>query len=96
MTLGASNALDLAARAFLNSGEEVIILEPAYLMLETAIKNARGVPIYVPLSVRKGTTGKNSNDWTFNPREFESKISRKTKMIMINNPLNPNGKVVNI
>ena len=39
VTIGASNALALAARAFFEEGEEVMIFEPVYLMLKTAILN---------------------------------------------------------
>ena len=93
VTIGGSNALDLVARAFLNPGEEVILFEPFFLILRTAVENARGKLVYVPLRIKNGTTGHNSNDWTFDERELESKITQKTKMILLNNPNNPMGKV---
>lgn len=86
ITCGVSEALDLAMRAILNPGDEVIVFEPCYVSYVPAVVFAGGVPRIVETSERRG----------FLPSidQIESKISRRTKAILINYPNNPTGVVM--
>lgn len=84
VTDGATQALYLAITAFVKPGDEVIVLKPAYDSYEPAIALAGGRPVLVQL---KG------EDYQLNWDEIESKISSKTKMLIINTPHNPSGNV---
>lgn len=86
VTDGATQALYLAITAFVKQGDEVIVLKPAYDSYEPAIKLAGGKPVLVQLKGREYTI-----DWN----EIESKISSKTRMLIINTPHNPSGNVFN-
>ena len=93
ITSGSIWALDNFARAFINPGDEVLVFEPFFPVYTHFISLSGGKIVPVQLRVREGATGENSNDWTFDGIEMESKINRKTKMIWLNNPNNPIGKV---
>ncbi len=87
VTNGATQALFLAITAFVQPGDEVIVLKPAYDSYEPAIKLNGGKP--VPIQMR----GKNYEiDWN----EVKEKISSKTRMLIINTPHNPSGKVFSV
>ncbi|HSF55668.1 MAG TPA: methionine aminotransferase [Algoriphagus sp.] len=81
---GATEAIFAAVAAVVRSGDEVIVLEPAYDSYEPAITLNGGVPIYVSL---------NSRDFSVDWEKVKSAISPKTRMIMVNSPHNPSGYV---
>ena len=93
VTVGASQALDLAARAFIDPGDEILVFEPYFPAYSHFIRLSGGKLIPVPLRPKVGTTGHHSSDWTFNYQELELKINNRTKIIWLNNPNNPLGKV---
>ncbi len=84
VTAGATEALYSAITAFIESGDEVILFEPYYDAYPADIILAGGTPRYVTLY---------KPDFHFNPEELEQAITDKTKMIIINTPHNPTGKV---
>lgn len=84
ITNGATQALYLAITAFVQPGDEVIVLKPAYDSYEPAIELNGGKPVPVQM---KGKDYK--VDWN----EVEEKINSKTRMLIINTPHNPSGKV---
>ncbi len=96
VTAGAMQSLSFVAKAFLNPGEEVILFEPYYQAYQTIIRLAGGVPVFVPFRTANGKKAVTSSDLTFNETELESKFSGKPKMIWVNNPNNPTGKVSHI
>ncbi|MEG9327686.1 methionine aminotransferase [Salinimicrobium catena] len=84
VTDGATQALFLAITAFVQPGDEVIVLKPAYDSYEPAIELNGGKPVLVQMK------GKDYEvDWD----EVKAKISSKTRMLIINTPHNPSGKV---
>lgn len=84
VTNGATQALFLAITALVKPGDEVIVLKPAYDSYEPAIELAGGKPVLVQM---KG------KDYQVDWQEVESKISPKTRMLIINTPHNPGGRV---
>lgn len=83
VTAGATEGLFATISAFIEVGDEVVILDPCYDSYDPAITLNGGMPVHVPLN--------NSYlpDWD---RIFNS-VSEKTKMIIINNPHNPSGRM---
>jgi len=82
ITAGSKIAIHMSLMATINPGDEVLIHEPAWVSYPEQIKLCYGVPINVPY-----------HESVFN---FEKYISPKTKMIIVNNPNNPTGKVFNL
>ncbi|MFP7169944.1 aminotransferase [Terribacillus sp. 7520-G] len=87
VTVGASQAIDIALRAILNPGDEVIIVEPCFVAYASAVSLAGGVPISV------GT--KAENGFKLQPEELEDALTPKTKAIILCNPNNPTGTMLN-
>jgi len=96
-TIGADNALASSFIGFLEPGDETIVIEPSYDCYRTMVAAARGVPVYLPLRKRSDlsadATTESSADWVLDEKELRSKLTKKTKMIVINSPHNPIGKV---
>ena len=85
VTTGGSQASHLAMQACLDTGDEVIILEPFFTFYEQQVLQAGGVPVYCMSGVE--------NAFLPDPEKIESGISKKTKAIIINSPCNPTGAV---
>ncbi len=85
ITAGATQAIYTSIAAFIHSGDEVIVFEPAYDCYAPAIELHGGKVIYSQL---------NELDFSINWQDVQSKISAKTKMIMINSPHNPTGTII--
>ncbi len=86
ITTGVSEALDLAVRAILNPGEEVLVPEPSYVSYKPNIWFAHGNPVPVPT--------REENEFRPDPEEIEKRITKKTKAILIASPNNPTGSVL--
>lgn len=84
VTVGATQAIYTAITAFVHPGDEVIVLKPAYDCYEPAIRVNGGVPVLVQLDA-----GGYQVDW----EAFKSKITPKTRMVVINTPHNPSGRI---
>lgn len=84
ISTGATEALYATMMALLNPGDEVIIFEPYYDGYPSDVMLAGGIPKYVTLK---------KPDFTFDAEELEKAVTDKTKMIIINTPHNPTGKV---
>jgi methionine transaminase len=81
---GATEALFAAITAIVHLGDEVIVLEPAYDSYVPAITLNSGIPVFVPLQ---------SPDFSVDWALVASKISTKTRAIVVNSPHNPSGYV---
>ncbi|WP_348825159.1 methionine aminotransferase [Flavobacterium aestuarii] len=85
VTAGATQAIFTALLALLKENDEVIILEPSYDCYEAPILLSKAKPVRVALN----------DDYTPNWNTISNAFSEKTKMIIINNPHNPTGKILN-
>lgn len=79
LTAGSKIAIHMSLMSILNPKDEVIIHEPAWVSYPEQIKLCQGVPVHVP--------------YYKSVYDFENYITKKTKMVIINNPNNPTGKV---
>lgn len=86
VTTGVSEALDLAVRALVSPGDEVIIIEPCYVSYKACVHLAGGVPVVVDTYVE--------NTFRPDPADIERRITDKTKAIVLSYPNNPTGAVV--
>ncbi|WP_214481018.1 aminotransferase [Bacillus sp. SM2101] len=86
VTVGASQALDLALRAIVNQGDEVIVVEPSFVSYAPLVTLAGGKPIAIQTT--------ETDQFKLKPEHIEKVISEKTKAIMICSPNNPTGAVL--
>ena len=83
ITVGVSEGLDIALRAIIEPGDEVIYHEPCYVSYRPAIIFAHGVPVVIE------TRGE--DNFRITREQLEAKVTKKTKAIMLNYPNNPTG-----
>ncbi|KAL9126705.1 MAG: hypothetical protein Q9217_004285 [Psora testacea] len=95
ITTGANEGMLSAFMAFIEEGDEVILFEPFFDQYISNIRMAGGSIRYVPLSPPKnGSTKKTSSaDWTLDTKALENAINDKTRMVVLNTPHNPIGKI---
>ncbi len=86
VTVGGSEAIDLAVRACVNPGDEVIVPLPSFVCYGPIVSMAGGVPIYLPL--------KAENDFKLTAEELAAVITPKTKMVVLPFPNNPTGSIL--
>ncbi len=92
VTAGATEALYSTITAIVNPGDEVIMFEPFYDAHQADVLLAGGTPVYVTLKKPD-----NYHDgFHFDFLELEKKVTPKTKLLILNNPDNPTGKVFSI
>ncbi len=84
VTAGATQAIYATISALVSAGDEVILFDPAYDCYNPAIRLNGGTPVHINLSLPDF-----SIDWDL----VKSKITSRTKMIMVNTPQNPSGSV---
>lgn len=85
ITVGATQAIYTAISAFVHVGDEVIVLKPAYDCYEPAILVNGGKPVFLQLD---------APDYSIDWEAFKAKITKNTKMVIINTPHNPSGKIL--
>lgn len=83
VTVGVSQALDLAVRAITNPGDEIIVVEPSFVAYSPVVTLAGGRP--VPLATRAG------ENWRVDVRRLARLITPRTRAILLNSPCNPTG-----
>ncbi|KAG6817215.1 hypothetical protein H0H87_011573 [Tephrocybe sp. NHM501043] len=94
VTSGANEGQYSVFTAFLEQGDEVIMFEPFFDQYLPSVTFNGGKPVYVPLHPPKAAEGKTtSNDWTIDFDELRRTITPRAKMIIVNTPHNPVGKV---
>lgn len=86
VTVGASEALDLAFRAVITPGDEILVPGPSYVSYEPGIAFAGGVPVTMDTVAEE--------DFILTPERVEEKITPRTKAIVIPFPNNPTGAIM--
>lgn len=85
ITVGVSEGMDLAMRALLNPGDEVIVPEPCYVSYKPCVQFAGGVPVTVCSYAKDG--------FAVAPEHIEAAVTERTKAILLSYPTNPTGAV---
>lgn len=97
ITVGAYEALFTAIMAFVNPGDEVLIVDPAFDAYAPMVELAQGKSVYIPLrqmnSSKGGDGSISSATFALDMRELESKITNRTRVLVLNTPNNPLGKM---
>jgi aminotransferase len=86
VTIGGSEAIDLALRTIINPGDEVILPVPAFVCYEPLIRLSDGVPVLIAT--------KEENNFKLTPDELRAAITPKTKLLILPFPNNPTGAVM--
>jgi aminotransferase len=86
VTVGASEALDLALRATCDPGDDVILHEPSYVAYVPAIVFAGGTPVLIPTRFE--------DDFALDPAAVEAAVTPRTKALFLGYPSNPTGAVL--
>lgn len=86
VTVGGSEAIDLALRAVVNIGDEVIVPEPCFVCYSPLVTLAGGAPVTINLRAE--------NDFRLTAAELEAAITPKTKAVVLAFPNNPTGAVL--
>ena len=86
VTVGGSEAIDIAMRAIVNPGDEVILMEPSYVAYTPSVELAGAVPVHIKLE--------HEDQFKLTPEKLKAAITPKTKAILMNFPSNPTGGVM--
>lgn len=86
VTVGGSEAIDLAMRVILIPGDEVLIPEPCYVSYLPCAKMAYGVPVPIQLEEK--------DEFRLTPEKLEKAITEKTKLLVLPFPNNPTGGIM--
>lgn len=86
VTVGGSEAIDLAIRATVNPGDEVLVVEPSFVCYKPIVELMHGVA--VPISTKL------KNKFKLTPEELRSHITERTKMLILPYPNNPTGGIM--
>ena len=86
ITVGVSEGFDLALRAILNPGDEVIMPDPCYVAYPACVSLAGGVPVLVPTT--------EENEFKIKASDIEQRLTQQTKAIFFGYPANPTGAVM--
>ena len=86
ITVGVSEALDIAMRAVLSPGDEVLIPEPCYVSYQACTTLAGGIPVPVPAKIE--------NEFRITPAELEEHLTERTRVLLIGYPNNPTGAIM--
>jgi aminotransferase len=86
VTVGSSEAIEMAYRTLLNPGDEVLIVQPSYLVYEPMVYMAGAVPIIIETFEKDG--------FRLKPEQLREKITSKTRLLILPYPCNPTGAIM--
>lgn len=86
VTVGGSEAIDLAIRCITNPGDEILVPEPSFVCYGPIAELASGVPVPIPLTA--------DNEFRLSPEQLEAVITPKTKALILPYPSNPTGGIM--
>ena len=86
VSVGGSEAIDLAMRAMLNDGDEVLVPQPSYVSYMPCVTLADGVPVVIQLEEK--------DQFRLTPEKLLEKITDKTKILVLPFPNNPTGAIM--
>ncbi len=86
ITVGVSEAVDLAMRALLSPGDEVLIPEPSYVSYKACVSLAGGIPVPVPTFME--------DEFRVTVNQLEQTVTDRTKLLLIGYPNNPTGAIM--
>lgn len=91
ITTGATEGIFATVQALVEPGDEVLLIEPFYDSYAPSVIMAGGTPVYVPL--RPTANAKTAADWVLDMAELEAAVTERTRLLIVNTPQNPIGKV---
>ncbi len=86
VTSGATEAIFIALLGYINPGDEVLILNPGFVVYEPGVSLAGGIPVRIPISEK--------NEFEPNCDDVTSLITKKSRVMILNYPNNPTGAVL--
>lgn len=86
VTVGGSEAIDIAMRALVNPGDEVILMEPCYVAYTPSVELCGAKPVHIKLE--------HKDEFKLTPEKLEAAITQKSKVMLLNYPSNPTGGVM--
>lgn len=86
VTVGGSEAIDLAIRGIVNNGDEVLVVEPSFVCYAPLVEMAGGVPVAVPTRIE--------NNFKLTVEDLKDKVTDRTKMLILPFPNNPTGAIM--
>lgn len=86
ISVGGSEAIDLAIRALVNPGEEVLVPEPSFVCYSPITVMAGGTPVAIPMTA--------DNEFRLSPEQLEQAITPRTKLLVLPFPSNPTGGIM--
>jgi len=90
ITNGATEALFCAIMSLISNDDEVILFEPAFDLYPAHVQMAGGKSVFVPIEYN------GNGNWVFDINTLEKAVTSKTKAILFNSPMNPNGKMLSL
>jgi aspartate/methionine/tyrosine aminotransferase len=90
-TVGATEGIFATIQALIEPGDEVILIEPFYDSYPASVIMAGGTPVYVPL--RPAPNATSSTEWILDMDELATAFSPRTRLLIVNTPQNPVGKI---
>ena len=91
ITVGATEGIFATIQAMVDPGDEVILIEPFYDSYPASVIMAGATPVFVPLRPQVNATS--ASEWQLDFDELEAAVSPKTKLLLLNTPHNPVGKL---
>lgn len=86
VTVGGSEAIDLAVRGLIDPGDEVLVVEPCFVCYAPLVELAGGVAVPVPTRIE--------NNFKLTVEDFRDKVTERTKLLILPFPNNPTGAIM--